>query len=128
MKKRILFVLPLMWAIYFGLISLDMNVVTIPLWISVLAAVVISAVSIALIYKVRSGKGLKVSLAILCALSVFMYFFVGIICNPYWNSNTKHKDTVITKDYDKMLTSKEAVEDLDYMMKFLKKDHPACSA
>lgn len=126
MKKRILFVLPLMWAIYFGLISLDMNVVTIPLWISVLTAVLISVVSIALIYKVRSGKGLKVSLALLCALSVFMYFFAGIICNPYWNSNTKHKDTVITKDYDKMLTSKEAVEDLDYMMKFLKKDHPAC--
>jgi hypothetical protein len=55
-------------------------------------------------------------------LSVSFTLF-GVYCNPYWNSYS-FKDYDYTEDITHQLTYNQAKEDLEYMMKYLSKDHP----
>lgn len=65
---------------------------------------------------------------VLTALSLLAIIIsiLGNYCNPYWNSiNFKENISDCPLPIDTMLTKKEAEEDLEYVMHYLKKLHPA---
>ena len=122
MQKRYVFIYLAVIVLGIGLIPLNLFVLFLPEWITV----VFSAVSVFLLvlfYLKANGK--LPSKIILTAITVlasgFMLF--GSYCNPYWNS-------VVFKGYgdlsssDKTLTLAQAKADTDYMMKYLNKVHP----
>lgn len=125
MKKRFVFLLPVTWLVYIGVYLIDKRLIAVPYAVSIIVSLVILIVNAFIIFKVRSGKGLKIPMSILSVLAVLIYNMAGIICNPYWNSITGYTDRPYADSYENTVTSKEAIEDLDYMMKYLKKDHPA---
>ena len=126
MKKRFVLILPLTWLVFLGLFFLDKMVTAVPLAVSIVVSLLIVIVDFFILFKIRSGKGLKIPFTILSVFIVAFYNVFGIACNPYWNSNTKYANYPLPESYDTVLTSQQAVEDLDYMMTFIKKDHPAC--
>ncbi len=126
MKKRFVLILPLTWLVFLGLFFLDKMVTAVPLAVSIVVSLLIVIVDFFILFKIRSGKGLKIPFTILSVFIVAFYNVFGIACNPYWNSNTKYANYPLPESYDTVLTSQQAIEDLDYMMTFLKKDHPAC--
>ena len=126
MKKRFVLLLPLTWLVFLGLFFLDKMVAAVPLAVSIVVSLLIVIVDFFILFKIRSGKGLKIPFTILSVFIVAFYNVFGIACNPYWNSNTKYANYPLPESYDTVLTSQQAIEDLDYMMTFLKKDHPAC--
>ena len=126
MKKRFVLLLPLTWLVFVGLYFLDKRLTAVPLLISIVVSLLVLAIDFFIVFKIRSGKGLKIPFSILSVMAVLIYNLAGIACNPYWNSITGYANRPLPDSYDKVLTSEQAIEDLDYMMNFLKKDHPAC--
>ena len=126
MKKRFIALLPVTWLVFYGLYILDRRLTAVPLFISIAVSLLLVIADFFIIFKIRSGKGLKIPFSILSVLAVLIYGLAGIACNPYWNSITGYANRPVPSSYENVVTSKEAIEDLDYMMTFLKKDHPAC--
>ena len=126
MKKRFIALLPVTWLVFLGLHILDRRLTAVPLSVSIVVSLLVLAIDFFIIFKVRSGKGLKIPFSILSVLALLIYSLGGIICNPYWHSITRYANRPMPDSYEEVLTSDQAIEDLDYMMTFLKKDHPAC--
>ena len=126
MKKRFIALLPVTWLVFLGLHILDRRLTAVPLSVSIVVSLLVLAIDFFIIFKVRSGKGLKIPFSILSVLALLIYSLGGIVCNPYWHSITRYANRPMPDSYDGVITSKQAIEDLDYMMTFLKKDHPAC--
>lgn len=125
MKKRFAVLLPVTWIVFYGLYILDRRLTAVPLLVSILVSLLVLVTDFFIIFRIRSGKGLKIPMSVLSLLAVTVYILGGIVCNPFWNSVTGYANRPVADSYEKVLTSEEAIEDLDYMMNFLKKDHPA---
>ena len=126
MKKRFILLLPLTWLVFIGLFYIDKMLTAVPLPVSIAVSLLVVIADLLIIIRIRSGKGLKIPFSILSVLAVAIYNVFGIACNPYWHSNTSYSNRPLPDSYADVLTSQQAIEDLDYMMTFLKKDHPAC--
>ena len=126
MKKRFILLLPLTWLVFIGLFYIDKMLTAVPLPVSIAVSLLVVIADLLIIIRIRSGKGLKIPFSILSVLAVAIYNVFGIACNPYWHSNTVYSNRPLPDSYADVLTSQQAIEDLDYMMTFLKKDHPAC--
>ena len=126
MKKRFILLLPLTWLVFIGLFYIDKMLTAVPLPVSIAVSLLVVIADLLIIIRIRSGKGLKIPFSILSVLAVAIYNVFGIACNPYWHSNTGYSHRPLPDSYADVLTSQQAIEDLDYMMTFLKKDHPAC--
>ena len=126
MKKRFILLLPLTWLVFIGLFYIDKMLTAVPLPVSIAVSLLVMIADLLIIIRIRSGKGLKIPFSILSVLAVAIYNVFGIACNPYWHSNTGYSNRPLPDSYADVLTSQQAIEDLDYMMTFLKKDHPAC--
>ena len=126
MKKRFILLLPLTWLVFIGLFYIDKMLTAVPLPVSIAVSLLVVIADLLIIIRIRSGKGLKIPFSILSVLAVAIYNVFGIACNPYWHSNTGYSNRPLPDSYADVLTSQQAIEDLDYMMTFLKKDHPAC--
>ena len=126
MKKRFVALLPLTWLVFIGLFFTDKLLVAVPLIISIAVSLAVVIIDFFIILKLHSGKGLKIPFSVLSILAVLIYNVFGIACNPYWNAITGYSNRPMPDSYEAVLTSGQAIEDLDYMMTFLKKDHPAC--
>lgn len=62
---------------------------------------------------------------VLAVLSIAI-LIPGSYCNPYWNGTLfRINANTYSQSYNVPLSSKEAIEDLEYAMKYLKKLHPA---
>ena len=88
-------------------------------------ALIISAVwliALQLIFWKKSKK--KVGM-ILADAFIYVWVFLLVIINPYWNTSYNRLDMFTEQcDGEKVLSSKEALEDFDYAMKYLKRLHP----
>ncbi len=76
----------------------------------------------------RTAVRKRVAKAGLTIFTLFMIFvsLFGNYCNPYWNSiSFKRNAGYGSEAGDMVLTQKEAKEDLEYAMYYLKKIHPA---
>ena len=125
MKKRYVFILPVTWLVYFGLYFIDKRLTAVTYPVCLIVSLTVLMINAFIVFKVRSGKGLKITMSVFSLLAVIIYNLAGVVCNPYWNSVTGYAQRPVADSYENVVTSKEAIEDLDYMMRFLKKDHPA---
>lgn len=122
MKKLLIILTIIINILLISLIPLNVYVLNIymPEIISTILSEILIILNIALLIKTQK---IYKSVIILCIPSI-IFGFIGTYCNPYWNSVTYKNVSLYTKSYDKVLTKKEAKEDLEYAMKYLKKLHP----
>ena len=69
------------------------------------------------------NKKIYKTITIISIISI-LFGLYQTYCNPNWNSVIYRNKTIYTEEYDNILTKKEALEDLEYAMKYLKKVHP----
>ncbi len=125
MTKKLTIILILINIIGIAIIPLNLYLIHMPECISVIIALCIILLNIYLWLKANGKKVSKVLLSVFSILVILVSLF-GTYCNPYWNSLSlrKHADTYV-KDDTMILTSAEALKDLNYAMKYLQKLHPA---
>ncbi|WP_310601889.1 S41 family peptidase [Anaerosporobacter sp.] len=122
MKKTYLFLNILTLLICVCLIPINLFLAFFPEWL-VGIFVLLSALTLVIFY--IKGKGKKLSKILLTTVTTITVVFSAFAsyCNPYWNS-LLFKDYPNSNDYNQVLTFNQAKEDIDCMMKYLKKDHP----
>ncbi|NLM76009.1 MAG: hypothetical protein GX187_07945 [Clostridiaceae bacterium] len=108
-----------------GLIPLNSLYLHMPEFVTIFAAIIALVAAVIFIIKSRSRKVAKAIVAVLAVLASTVAI-LGSYCNPYWNSiNFRSHVDYNSRAYDFRLSSNEAMEDLNYAMKYLKKLHPA---
>lgn len=108
-----------------GLILLNLFLIDLPEWITVVFSVIIGSATGLLWAKTtrfKAGKAV-VSLVNVCAVLLTLF---GAYCNPYWNNILFRVNADFNSEaFDKTVTGEQAKSDLDYALKYLQKCHPA---
>lgn len=122
MKKLLLILTTIINILLISLIPLNLYVLNINIkeYISIIIEGIIIILNILIIIL---NKKINIPILIISVLAILFGLF-GTYCNPYWNSISFKNVSINTKNYDTVITKKEALEDLDYAMKYLKKLHP----
>lgn len=124
-KRLFIFAVILFDVIGIGIIPLNLFLINMPEYISIIISICILFMNVLFWMIVKWGKAGKIFLSIFSIVSILFSLF-GTYCNPYWNSlSFRNSYNTMVKDDDMILTQKEALEDLDYAMKYLQKLHPA---
>lgn len=123
MKKWIWIIYLAFIIILIGLIPLDLLFHNVSEWIVICNIVVL--IAFVAWFWCKSGRKLiaKIIVTVLTLLSICISLF-GVYCNPYWNSYNMKSSNSNTKDYDITVSYKDAIRDIDYAVKYVKKDHP----
>lgn len=123
-QNPFLWLTPIILAIIgIGLIPLNLFVLSMPEWITILISAAILAASVIMWIKLKGKIPAKVLISLLSILGIAISLF-GSWCNPYWNSISFKGGSYYCKDYGYELTYSQAKADLDYAYKYLKKLHP----
>ena len=122
MKKLLLILTIIINILLISLIPLNLYVLNINIkeYISIIIEGIIIILNILIIIL---NKKINIPILIISVLAILFGLF-GTYCNPYWNSISFKNKSFYSKNYDTVITKKEALEDLDYAMKYLKKLHP----
>ena len=122
MKKIFLILTVMINILLISLIPLNIYVlnINIPEYISIIISETIILLNILILI---INKKIYKSIIIISIPSIIFGLF-GTYCNPYWNSINYKNVSINTKNYDTVITKKEAKEDLEYAMKYLQKLHP----
>ena len=122
MKKILLVLTIIINILLISLIPLNIYVlsINIPEYISIIMEIIIITLNILITIL---NKKINILLLMISVIAILFGLF-GTYCNPYWNSISYKNNSFYTKNYDTVITKKEALEDLDYAMKYLKKLHP----
>ena len=109
-----------------AVIALNLFLFPMPEWITILISAAILASAVIMWVKLKNKKAAKVIISLVSLFGIAFSLF-GSYCNPYWNSIIFYSDDSYwyCKEYDRELTYAQAKADLDYVMKYLKKLHPA---
>lgn len=107
-----------------AVIPLNLLVLEMPEWISIVFVCLIIGANIFLWTKLHKKYVRKIILSLFGVIAVVVSWF-GTYCNPYWNSISFRNVDEYT-DYDAVLTYRQAKKDLDYAFHYLEKLHPAC--
>ena len=96
----------------------------IPEFVCVEASFIVLTFTVFFFLKSKKGKTTKIIVGIFAALTVFV-LLAGSYCNPYWNGISFRANVdFYSRSYDDQISTEEAVEDLEYAMKYLRKLHP----
>lgn len=107
-----------------SIIPANLFLFNMPEFISIIFGLLIVAADLLLIFKTGGRRIRKWVYSVLSVIIVCAGLFCTY-CNPFWNSiNFKLNADSSCHGFNYELSSKDAVEDLDYAMKYLKKDHP----
>ncbi|NMA36928.1 MAG: hypothetical protein GX942_01340 [Papillibacter sp.] len=119
MKKRYIALCIALYLLSLVAVAVNLFFISIPEFAAPVLSVLMLA---ALILFLIKGCGRRVSKTVLSIATVLMIVFILFCayCNPYWNSITFRS----YRPYNHTISLKEAKADLDYMMHYLKKDHP----
>lgn len=99
--------------------------VNIPEYISIINSVIILGINILIWIRKKGKPANRVVNSILAMIAIVICFY-GTYCNPYWNSIIfKDPKDLTTKGLNEVVSYNEAMEDVNYAMKYLKKIHPA---
>ncbi len=126
-QNPFLWLSPLLLAILgIALIPLNIFLLQMPEWITIIAAAAILAASVIMWIKLKRKIPAKIIITVFSVLGIALSLF-GSYCNPYWNGIVLRNDSSLyyCKGYDYELTFEQAKADLDYAFKYLKKLHPA---
>ena len=123
MKKTFLVMYIFFCLLSIALIPINLFLWNMPEWIMLLFGCGIIFLTI-LLLRLKGRKILKIFVVLFTVLVVAVSLF-GSYCNPYWNSLIfKSNVDYHSESFDERLSSKEALKDLDYAVKYLKKLHP----
>lgn len=120
MKKTLIILTLLANIILISLIPLNKYVLNMKECISIIMAEIIILLNILTII---TNKKINKTIIIISIISIIFGLY-KTYCNPNWNSVVYRNETIYTKEYNHILTKTEALEDLEYAMKYLKKVHP----
>lgn len=96
----------------------------IPEFVSVAVSFIVLTFTVFLFLKSKKGKTAKIIVGIFATLTVFV-LLAGSYCNPYWNGILLRANVdFYSRSYDDQISAKEAIEDLEYAMKYLRKLYP----
>lgn len=124
-KAGAVFVIILINLLVLGIIALNVFVIwkDFPQWIMILAAVLDIAVVLFIAKKVFNGKAAKIISVIISSVFAVMCVLFAYAC-PYWNSDGyKLTEGPVLYYENSDLTKKEALDDLEEVMDYLKKYH-----
>lgn len=126
MKKRYLILCIVVWILVFAIIPVDLYLISMSDIVIVSAIAAAIAAGVLFVIRSHAHKGGKIAISVISILVAAAFLMVGYVCNPYWNSTFLHSDSVpYSLSYDAVLTTDEAMEDLEYSVRYLKKLHPA---
>ena len=108
----------------FGIIPLNILLIwkDFPQWIMILASAVDIAVVLLIAKKAFSGKVAKIIAASITSVFASLCVLLAFAC-PYWNSDVFKSDRPILYYENSDLTKKEALDDLEEVMDYLRKYH-----
>lgn len=126
-RKKYLLLCIILDIVAIGLIPFNVLLVNfdMPEFVGVVSGLIVIASTVLFF---RKSNGRKITKVIVCILgiSAMLISVLGGYCNPYWNGIMFRRNVdYSSKAYNDQLSSKEAIEDLEYAMKYLKKLHPA---
>lgn len=108
-----------------GVIPLNLFLLQMPEYITVVIAVGVAVLNILLWFQGKPGKAAKAVLSLISMAAVLFSLF-GAYCNPYWNSlSFRSNYSTYIREEKLVLTRSEALADFDFAMKYLRKLHPA---
>lgn len=109
-----------------AVIPLNLFLLQMPEWTAIIISCGILAAAVIMWIKLKRKRLGKIVISFFCLLGIALSLF-GSYCNPYWNSITFYSDDACwyCKEYDSELTYAQAKADLDYVMEYLEKVHPA---
>lgn len=108
-----------------AVIALNLFLLPMPEWITILISAAILASAVIMWVKLKNKKAAKVIISLVSLFGIAFSLF-GSYCNPYWNSIAFYLNADwYCEEYDKELTYAQAKADLDYVMECLEKVHPA---
>ena len=105
-----------------GMIPIDLFLFAVPLWLGLIVVAGTAAVLVLYLKKSPAKTWRRVVSGILSVLLIAATLFCSLY-NPYWNSYL-FRSPGHTRDYDTVLSFNNAKEDINYVMRYLKKDHP----
>ena len=108
----------------FGIIPLNVLVIwkDFPQWIMIIASVVDIAATLLIAQKVFSGKAAKIISVIITSIFAGLCVLIAYAC-PFWNSEVFKSDRPILYYENSDLTKKDALDDLEEVMDYLRKYH-----
>lgn len=108
----------------FGIIPLNVLVIwkDFPQWIMIIASVVDIAATLLIAQKVFSGKAAKIISVIITSIFASLCVLIAYAC-PFWNSEVFKSDRPILYYENSDLTKKDALDDLEEVMDYLRKYH-----
>lgn len=105
-----------------GLVPINLYLLFMSEWITFVFAVLL-VLTLGLYYRGGRGKSAsKIMLTMLTVLTVVFLLFSSY-CSPYWNS-LLFKKYGYSAAYTHTLSFKQAKSDIDFVMKYIKKNHP----
>lgn len=108
-----------------ALVFINMFFFSFPEWITIIFAALIVIITLVLWARSKRSGAVKVLISVLNVAAILITLF-GAYCNPYWNNLVfRVNGNYFSKPYDETVTGKQAKQDLDYAMHYLKKLHPA---
>lgn len=117
------FVLGLLYLICIGIPYIGTKIMDIP---DVVSIIVLIFGSIFTKYLVITYKKLAFKIIQVVVSLIFLLLLTyGAFCFPYMNTISRRKVDITAKSQDTILTKKEAIEDLEYMINAIKRKHPA---
>ncbi|MBP3324942.1 MAG: hypothetical protein J6L77_00805 [Coprococcus sp.] len=125
MRKWLVIVTVIFDLLAVGIVPLNLLFINMPEFVSIILGLFIIILNVLVWIKIKKKVPGKIVLSFFSIIFILFSLF-GSFCNPYWNSlSWKKYASYYSKSYDYVLTYDEAVQDLEYAMKYLNKLHPA---
>lgn len=76
----------------------------------------------------KNGKAKTAVRIVNVCIGIFaiMICLAGEYLNPWWNSISEHPNSYTFLNYNEKISGKDAIADIDYAMKYVRKIHPLC--
>lgn len=104
------------------LTPINHRLIEFPEWGVLVAAVILIVANIYMRYQGKAKKMGRIIFAV-ASVIVILWNIYQAYCSPYWNtcSERSYSGTI---SYDEVISCEDAIEDLNYLMKYVKKCHP----
>lgn len=122
MKKLYIVLIIVLNLLIPGLGAISLLVMNVPEVLYILTSIAIIVLNI-LLFRCDGKKVGKIILSVISVIFILVGF-IGVYCDPYWNTYNFRDVNGYSMPYDYELTKAQALEDLEYAMNKLRSTHP----